>query len=675
MSPLKDLFSDAGPISRSGPGYRFRPGQLALAESILQTLSQKQTLLAEAGTGVGKTFAYLVPLMLASGKSIVSTATRHLQDQIYERDLPRIKSALGVSIQTAVLKGRGNYLCLYRMERAKEQGRFQRPEDAHLFSEIVSFSSLTSTGDIAECSAVPEQSPVWAIATSTRENCLGQQCPKLSECFVISARQRAAEADLLIVNHHLLCADMALRDEGFGELLPSVDHVVIDEAHVLPEIATDFFSQSVSTQALSGLARDSLAIGMEHARDGASWPDLCGGVERTLMEMRALLTDGVNREVSTKTYSSQGRLGWDQLPASDAQRWMIALTGIGESLSALQGALSINADRHAEIAQLAAFSLELSERLEAFQESAPEVMDVRWMEFSRYGVTLRRTPFEIAARFQQEMARQPKSWVMLSATLAIAGRFDHFQRRLGLQDAATLIAESPFDFQKQGLLLVPKDLPDPKSLDHISQLLHQVTIQELLSAVRGGVFILCTSHRAVGLAAQWATHWAASHPERHILVQGQAPRPVLIEQFRSHGAALLIGSHSFWEGVDVPGDALSLVLIDKLPFAPPDDPVLRARSKWCEAQGADAFSTIQVPEAAILLKQGVGRLIRSESDRGVVVIGDRRLAETGYGRRILRSLPNFSRTRNTQDALRWLTANGHDRPSAPAHFNSPELES
>ncbi|NBW00310.1 MAG: ATP-dependent DNA helicase [Betaproteobacteria bacterium] len=675
MSPLKELFAETGPISRSGPGYRFRPGQLALAEAISETLNQKQTLLAEAGTGVGKTFAYLVPLMLTSGKSIVSTATRHLQDQLYERDLPRIKSALGVSIQTAVLKGRGNYLCLYRMERAKEQGRFLRPEDTHAFSEIVSFSGLTSTGDIAECSAVPEHSPVWAMATSTRENCLGQQCPKLSECFVMAARQRAAEADLLIVNHHLLCADMALRDEGFGEILPSVDHVVIDEAHTLPEIATEFFSQSISTQTLSGLARDSLAIGLEHARDAASWPDLCGGLERSIMEMRALLVDGTDREASSRANFPQGRMGWDQLSASDEQRWIVALKALGDSLSALREVLSLNADRHAEIAQLAAFSLELNQRLAAFQETTPAALDVRWIEFSRYGMSLRRTPFEIAARFQQEMGRQPRSWIMLSATLAIAGRFDHFQRRLGLHDASTLIAESPFDFQRQGLLLVPQVLPDPKSADHISQLLHQAAIKKLLESVRGGVFILCTSHRAVGLAARWAEMWAASHPHRLILVQGQAPRPVLIEQFRSHGAALLIGSHSFWEGVDVPGDALSLVVIDKLPFAPPDDPVLRARSKWCEAQGADAFAAIQVPEAAILLKQGVGRLIRSESDRGVVVIGDRRLAETGYGRRMLRSLPNFSRTRDPEDALQWLASNVQGGRAATAHRGSPELES
>jgi len=464
MSPLKDLFDGSGPIARSGDGYRFRSGQLRLAEAILETLRQQQILLAEAGTGVGKTFAYLVPLMLASGKSIISTATRHLQDQLYERDLPRIKSALGVSLQTAVLKGRANYLCLYRLDRAREQGRFQRPEDAHLFSQIIAFSGRTSTGDIAECSAVPEQSTIWAMATSTRENCLGQQCPKFSECFLIKARQRAAEADLLVVNHHLLCADMALRDEGFGELLPSADHVVIDEAHALPEIATEFFSQSVSTQALSGLARDSLAVGLEHARDAASWPDLCGAVERSVMEMRSAVAERPDRDIGSSAASTHSRMGWDQLSAEEQQRWTDVLQGIGAALLALREVLSLNADRHAELARLAAFSLELYQRLEAFQAHEPAAMDVRWMEFSRYGITLRRTPFEITARFQQEINRQPKSWVLLSATLAIAGRFDHFQRRLGLEHAKTLIAESPFDFQRQGLLLVPHPFPTPRVL-------------------------------------------------------------------------------------------------------------------------------------------------------------------------------------------------------------------
>ena len=675
MSPLKDLFDGSGPIARSGEGYCFRSGQLKLAEAILEALSQQQILLAEAGTGVGKTFAYLVPLMLASGKSIISTATRHLQDQLYERDLPRIKSALGVSLQTAVLKGRANYLCLYRLDRAREQGRFQRPDDAHLFSQIVAFSGLTSTGDIAECSAVPEQSPVWAMATSTRENCLGQSCPQFSECFLIKARQRAAEADLLVVNHHLLCADMALRDEGFGELLPSADHVVIDEAHALPEIATEFFSQSVSTQALSGLARDSLAVGLENARDAASWPDLCGAVERSIMEMRSALTERPDRDIGASAAGPHSRMGWDQLSAKEQQRWTDLLQGIGVALLALREVLSLNADRHAELARLAAFSLELHQRLEAFQTHEPAAMDVRWMEFSRYGITLRRTPYEIAARFQEEINRQPKSWILLSATLAIAGRFDHFQRRLGLEHAKTLIAESPFDFQRQGLLLVPHPLPDPKRPDHISQVLQQPDILELLEAVKGGIFLLCTSHRAVGHASQWATQWAAAHPQRLILIQGQAPRPALIEQFRSHGAALLIGSHSFWEGVDVPGEALSLVLIDKLPFAPPDDPVLQARLRWCEAQGVDSFSALQVPEAAILLKQGVGRLIRSESDRGLVLIADRRLAETGYGRRMLRSLPNFARTREIGQAVQWLQADPHGpQPLAPTQ-PSPEFES
>jgi len=675
MSPLKEIFSDSGVLSRSAPGYRFRPGQLDLSQAIEDALQRRSTLIAEAGTGVGKTFAYLVPLMLSQGRSIVSTATRHLQDQLYERDLPRLKSALGASIHVAVLKGRANYLCTYRLERQQESGRFSRPEDARHFSDIVRFAGQTRSGDIAECTSIPETAPIWSMVTSTRENCLGQQCPNISDCHVMAARDAAAKADLLVINHHLLCADMALRDEGFGELLPTVDHIVIDEAHALPEIATAFFSESISTQALSGFARDCLESGLAHARDGASWPDLCGRLEQRVMDLRAqagTVATGPTAGSSARVrMAEQSRLSWDQLDGQAQARWLDGIAAIESAMDSVQEVLLINAERHPEIAQLSALCSEYCGRLAAFKLQQPDAMLVRWMEVSRHGIALRLTPYEIAERFQQELTRQPRAWIMVSATLAIGGRFDHFSRRLGLQDAQTLIAESPFDFSQQGLLLVPQRLPDPKAPDLIAQLLAQTEISALLDAVSGGVFILCTSHRGVSHAAQWAEQWGARHPDRLVLVQGQAPRPLLIDQFRAHGAAVLIGSHSFWEGVDVPGRALSLVLIDKLPFAPPDDPVLRARSKWMEQQGIDPFSAIQVPEAAILLKQGVGRLIRSESDRGLIVIGDSRLAETGYGRRILRSLPAFARTRAPDEAFHWLTAAGHSK--TPTETELPEL--
>jgi ATP-dependent DNA helicase DinG len=659
MSPLEQLFDAKGPLSRAAPGYRYRPGQVRLAQAIQETLDTRRVLVAEAGTGVGKTFAYLVPMLQSQGKSLVSTATRHLQDQLYKRDIPRIKSALGLSAQIAVLKGRSNYLCLYRMEMHQDSGRFYRREDVQAFQEVVRFSSTTTTGDIAECVAVPESSPVWSFATSTRENCLGQNCPKLNDCHVMSARKKAAEADLVVVNHHLLCADMALRDEGFGELLPTVDYVVIDEAHALPEIATTFFSQSVSTQLLGLLARDALASGLQHARDGASWPDVCGAVEKSAADLRLLMPADLSR-----------RMGWDTLSSEQRAQWLEKISAAIASVRGLLAVLEINAPRHIDLAQCEARAQDIVDRLTDFCEPQADSPMVRWMESSKYAINLHTTPYDIREKFQQELAKHQRAWIMVSATLAIGATssraddadpqlrraFHYFLDRLGLDDATTLIAESPFDFQQQGMLLVPQDGPDPKASDLVVQLLNNPKISGLIEQAAGGVFVLCTSHRAVGLAKTWFEHWGADHPDRLLLVQGESPRHQMIDRFRDHGHAILIGSHSFWEGVDVPGNALSMVLIDKLPFAPPDDPILEARSRWLTQQGRDPFSTIQIPEAAILLKQGVGRLIRTETDRGLVIIGDRRLADTAYGRRILRSLPNFSRTRDSDEAGRWLSA-------------------
>lgn len=650
MSPLEQMFEAQGPLSRAAPGYRYRPGQVRLAQAIQETLDARNVLVAEAGTGVGKTFAYLVPMLQSQGKCLVSTATRHLQDQLYQRDIPRIKSALGLSAQVAVLKGRSNYLCLYRMEIHQDSGRFYRREDVLAFQEIGRFAQTTTTGDIAECAAVPESAPVWSFATSTRENCLGQNCPRLNDCHVMAARKKAAEADLVVVNHHLLCADMALRDEGFGELLPTVDYVVIDEAHALPEIATTFFSQSISTQLLGLLARDALASGLQHARDGASWPDICGQLERAAAEMRLLMPADVNR-----------RLGWGSLAEPQQSLWVEKIQAAVDATEGLLKVLELNAPRHIDLAQCEARAQDLVGRLNSFCKPSDDAPVVRWMESSKYAITLHVTPYDIREKFQQELAKHQRAWVMVSATLALGNAadnrsFHYFLDRLGLEHASTLIAESPFDFQAQGLLLVPENGPDPKASDLIVKLLESPDLQSLINDAPGGVFVLCTSHRAVGLAKNWFESWSRRHPDRLVLVQGDGPRHQMIDRFREHGRAVLIGSHSFWEGVDVPGKALSMVLIDKLPFAPPDDPILEARSRWLTEQGRDPFSTIQIPEAAILLKQGVGRLIRTETDRGLVVVGDKRLADTAYGRRILRSLPAFSRTRDYAAAKQWFTS-------------------
>lgn len=645
MSLPESWFADQGPLAKAAPGYRVRPGQIALAQAIQTTLESRGVLVAEAGTGVGKTFAYLVPLLHGTEKALISTATRHLQDQLVDKDLPRVKAAFGASLQAAVLKGRGNYLCLHRIEQHESEGRFTRREEAHEFREIVRFSKITTSGDIAECNAVPESSSVWAQATSTRENCLGQNCPKLTECFVMAARKKAAEADLVVVNHHLLCADMALRDEGFGELLPTVSHVVIDEAHALPEIAVQFFGHSVSTQTIAVFTRDCLAAGLSFARDAASWPDLCGGVDKAASELRMLLTGGPGQ-----------RVAWHQLSRDQKDTWHSRLEDLRLCLNQVNDVLELNAQRHVELEQLYTRSQDLLRRLAHFLTEDETAMVVRWVESSKYAITLHVTPYDIRERFSQEMAKHARSWSFVSATLAVGGSFSHFSERLGLESPQTLIADSPFQFQEQGILYVPENAPDPKSPQLMAQLLEQFEVGELIDRCEGGIFLLCTSHRAVGQAKEWLSRWSIRHPDRLVLIQGDSPRGTLIERFREHGRAVLAGSHSFWEGVDVPGIALSMVVIDKLPFAPPDDPVLAARAQWLEQQGRDPFMTLQVPEAALLLKQGVGRLIRSETDRGVVVIGDRRLAETAYGRRILRSLPDFKRTRSFEELQQWIAA-------------------
>jgi ATP-dependent DNA helicase DinG len=644
MSLPESWFEAQGPLAKAAPAYRLRPGQVTLAGAIQENLESRGVLVAEAGTGVGKTFAYLVPLLHSGEKVLISTATRHLQDQLIEKDLPRVKAAFGASLQAAVLKGRSNYLCLHRMEQHEAEGRFARREEAHAFREIVRFSKVTTSGDIAECNAVSESAVVWAQVTSTRENCLGQNCPQLADCFVMSARKKAAEADLVVVNHHLLCADMALREEGFGELLPTVAHVVIDEAHALPEIAVQFFGHSLSTQTVNVFTRDVLAAGLSHARDAASWPDLSGAIDKSTADLRLLMSGSAGQRIS-----------WDQIGQEQQQRWQEKLEALRLSLQGMNEVLEINAERHIELEQLHSRCQDLLRRLSHFCSQQEGALVVRWVEATKYAITLHVTPYDIREKFSQEMAKHQRSWSFVSATLAVGGSFAHFNERLGLDDAQTLIAESPFHFQQQGLLYVPQNSPDPKSPQLMAQLLEQPEVSELIDECEGGVFLLCTSHRAVGLAKDWLSRWAVRHPDRLILVQGDAPRGALIEQFRGHGRAVLAGSHSFWEGVDVPGVALSMVVIDKLPFAPPDDPVLAARSRWLERQGRDPFMTIQVPEAALLLKQGVGRLIRSETDRGVVVIGDRRLAETAYGRRILRSLPDFKRTRNYEEVRAWAT--------------------
>ena len=612
------------------------------------------TLIVEAGTGTGKTYAYLVPSMLWGGKVIVSTGTKHLQDQLFQRDIPTVRDALAVPVTVAMLKGRANYLCHYYLQRTADNGRLPSRQETSYLQDIVRFAKITRTGDKAELASVPETAAVWSMVTSTRENCLGQECPHYKECFVMQARREAQQADIVVVNHHLFFADIMLRDTGMAELLPTANTIVFDEAHQLPETATLFFGETLSTAQFLELARDSVAEGLGHAREVVDWVKLGATLERSARDVRlAFKEDSV-------------RLSIGQLP--DGHPLFAALETLETELAALANALSSQAERAESLGACLRRARELQGILsgwttpptEAERDVAADtaggagtadkkgVADpnekVRWIEVFAHTVQLHETPLSVAPIFAKQRAGVPRAWIFTSATLSVRGDFAHYAAQMGLNARRSMTLPSPFDYPTQGLLYVPRNLPQPSS-----PMFTDAVFEAALPAIEasgGGVFMLCTTLRAVDkIATKLRDTIEARGWNYPLLVQGDASRTELLDRFRSYGNAILVGSQSFWEGVDVRGDALSLVVIDKLPFAPPDDPVLAARLDALTKKGLSPFAVHQLPQAVITLKQGAGRLIRAETDRGVLMICDTRLVEKPYGRRIWQSLPPFKRTR------------------------------
>jgi ATP-dependent DNA helicase DinG len=605
------------------------------------------TLIVEAGTGTGKTYAYLVPAMLWGGKVIVSTGTKHLQDQLFQRDIPTVRDALAVPVSVAMLKGRANYLCHYYLQRTADNGRLPSRQDTAYLQEIVRFAKITRTGDKAELASVPETAPVWSMVTSTRDNCLGQECPHYKECFVMQARREAQQADIVVVNHHLFFADIMLRDTGMAELLPSANTIVFDEAHQLPETATLFFGETLSTAQFLELARDSVAEGLSHARDAVEWVKLGAALERAARDVRlAFKEDSV-------------RLSLSQLPGDHPL--FDALDALETELNALALALAGQAERAESIGACQRRARELQDLLkgwtampeaeapsaesEAKKDAADDPNEkVRWIEVFSHTVQLHETPLSVAPIFAKQRAGVPRAWIFTSATLSVRGDFTHYAAQMGLSARRSMTLPSPFDYGTQGLLYVPRNLPQPSS-----PMFTDAVFDAALPAIEasgGGVFMLCTTLRAVDrIAAKLRDVIESRGWKTPLLVQGDASRTELLDRFRGYGNAILVGSQSFWEGVDVRGDALSLVVIDKLPFAPPDDPVLSARLDALAKKGLSPFAVHQLPQAVITLKQGAGRLIRAETDRGVLMICDTRLVDKPYGRRIWQSLPPFKRTR------------------------------
>jgi ATP-dependent DNA helicase DinG len=639
MHAIERIFAPEGPLAEAVPGFRPRPQQVEMAQRIASAIAENGALVAEAGTGTGKTFAYLVPALLSGGKVIVSTGTKTLQDQLFNRDLPTVRDALGVGATIALLKGRANYVCHYHLERSLSAARLATREEAAHLRKIVRFAERTSTGDKAECIDVPEDSGAWAVATSTRENCLGQECPHAKGCFVTAARQEALVADVVVVNHHLFFADVMLRDEGMGELLPACNTIIFDEAHQLPEVAGLFFGESLSTSQIIELARDTRNEGIVAAKDYPPLQEAASAMDKAARDLR-LAVKGENLRLPAARI--EGEADFDD-----------ALRRLGDAIAELGRHLESQAERGEGLANCLRRTQELGAALKRWRggQSDPEVSAgddvVKWVEVYSQAMSLNLTPLDIAPIFQRQMEGHPRAWIFTSATLAVGSNFSHYCGELGLAKAATAVWGSPFDYESNALLYAPTHMPDPNS-----PLYQEAVAEAAWPAIRAagaagrGAFVLCTSLRAMRRIRELLQEkLAAEGLDLPLLMQGEGSRSELLERFRFLGNAILVASQSFWEGVDVRGEALSLVVIDKLPFAPPDDPVLAARIDRLRAAGRNPFMEYQLPRAVISMKQGSGRLIRDESDRGVLMICDPRLIGKPYGKAVWRSLPPMRRTR------------------------------
>ena len=633
MNDLSKVLGPDGLLAKRINGFSYRSQQLEMAEKVAEAMADGSVLITEAGTGTGKTFAYLVPALLSGLKVIISTGTKNLQDQLYHRDLPLIKDLLAVPASVALLKGRSNYLCIHRMDNALSEGRLRSRELVDQLMEIRSWSGKTRFGDIAELSSIPENSHIWPIVTSTVDNCLGAECPSYSTCHLVEARRRSQEADLVVVNHHLLCADFALKEEGFGELLPEADCFIVDEAHQLPETASNFFGTSVSGRQLLELARDSETEYLREAGDVPEIPAQVSALSKSVRDLRLVFGLDLRRGP------------WSELNSDE--RITMALDRVQEELDKLKSLLRKIKERGKGLESCHERCVRILAKLGDLYAEGEE-NSIRWFETYSQSFSLNRTPLDVAEMFQSQMKIRSASWVFTSATLAVGESFRHFQGQLGVTEATTSCLDSPFDYPNQALWFVPRNMPEPRSPDYLDAVLE--IIVPVLKASRGRAFLLFTSHRALRLAADELEE----RVDFPLLVQGSAPKTELLDRFRELGNAVLLGTASFWEGVDVRGEALSCVIIDKLPFASPGDPVLQARIDALKKRGGNPFMEFQVPQAAIALKQGAGRLIRDETDRGVLVICDPRLLSKGYGHTFLKSMPPMARTRDISDVQRFF---------------------
>ncbi len=627
------VFSEGGRLSTAIQGFVPRPQQIQLASRIASTILDKTILVAEAGTGTGKTYAYLIPCLLSGKKALITTATKTLQDQLFYKDLPTLLRALGRAFSIQNLKGRANYLCQYRVDLHAEEGRFMSPDIAHEVLLVREKLAQLTQGERGELPEINEDSSVWPYVTSTTDNCLGKECPKYQTCFLVKARKRALEADVVVINHHLYFADSQLKEGGFGELLPGVDVVIFDEAHQLAEIATHFHGMRVGTRQLRDLVDDMIR----------EWPvlDLANQpLKRLSLQLDQLIVNLINampthvERIDFEALDRQSTFhrAWDE--------WVDFIDEINACFlsDAISGEVGLERCKN-RLTEIQQFLQSFSEKRQA---------KIRWVERFKHHVVFHETPFDVAETFSAQLARQDCAYIFTSATLTMANSFDCFTKPLGLTDAQTLCLQSPFDFEHQALLYLPRSLPDPKHETYYEALVLRVL--PVIKACGGRCFFLFTSHRALKQVALLLTD-QLHYP---LLIQGDEAKPILLERFRQLGNAILLGTATFWEGVDVKGEALSCVIIDKLPFANPVDPVVCGKMAYLKSRGLSAFDELSLPNAVLALKQGVGRLIRDENDRGVLMIADPRLTARAYGQRIFASLPLMRKTRDEQSVLTFI---------------------
>ncbi|MDG2963329.1 ATP-dependent DNA helicase [Exercitatus varius] len=627
------VFSDNGELSRYIKGFRPRREQLEMATAVGNAIESKGALVVEAGTGTGKTFAYLAPALLAKKKTIISTGSKNLQDQLFNRDLPAIKTALGYSGKIALLKGRANYLCLERLDQVIAQGVLGDKSVLADLSKVRAWNNSTQTGDLSECTTLPEDSPIFPQLTSTTESCLGSDCPNYNDCYVALARKRALAADLVVVNHHLFCADMAVKESGFGELIPHAEVIIFDEAHQLPDIASQYFGQSLTSRQLFDICKDIQIVYRTEVKDMQQLGVAAEHLMKIVQDFRLLLGEGNQRGNLRELFSQSAvKKGFEFLTEKlDFTAEVIKLAlGRSQTLDSIYE-------------RIAAVKLQLH-RLSDLSVTGY----CYWYETFNRQFGLHITPLTVSDKFGEKISERDRTWIFTSATLEVGGTFDHFCRRLGIRQAEQKVLQSPFNYPEQALLCVPRYLPSSNQEHTLVQLGEMLL--PVIETNKGRCFVLCTSYFMMrGLAEYFREHSRLS-----VLLQGETSKGKLLEQFVQEEHSVLVATSSFWEGVDVRGDALSLVIIDKLPFTSPDEPLLKARIEDCKLQGGEPFSDIQIPEAVIALKQGVGRLIRDVTDKGAVIICDSRLVNRNYGETFLKSLPNAKRTRDLKKVIEFL---------------------